>query len=204
MIFSDLPITFKKATESVKDLWPLLLSWGLWCFLHSFLLSERVRKRLERKNFFRRYGRLLFNLFSLLTVLPLVFWTYFSDGPYIFPWPSWAFPIRLGLFLLALYLSWAAFKVYGFWEFLGFKEEKPILKREGILKRLRHPLYTAGFIFLWIRDQTLSWFWTDILLSIYLLIGTRLEEKKLRRIFPEYEKYAKEVPPFWPRLKIKY
>jgi len=161
-----------------------------------------VRKRAEKWPFFRRYGRLIFNAFSFLTVLPLVLWTYLADGAYVFRWPSWAFPIRLGLVVLALYLSLAAFKVYGFWEFLGLKEGQMVLKREGILKRLRHPLYTAAFIFLWVRDQTLAWFWTDLLLSFYLILGTKLEEKKLRRSFPEYESYAKEVPSFWPRLKV--
>lgn len=204
MSFSDPLITFKtyiKPALTLEDLRPLLEAWGLWCFCHSFLLTDWVRKRAEKRPFLRRWGRLLYNLFSSLTLLPLTGWTYLADGPYVFRWPSWTLPLRMLVILVAFYLLFAAFRVYGFWEFLGFKEVSFALKQEGILKRLRHPLYTAGFLLLWVRDQTLAWFWTDLLLSIYLLLGTWLEERKLRRIFPEYEEYAQRVPPFWPRIK---
>lgn len=156
---------------------------------------------MEKRPFFKRWGRLLFNIFSAVTVLPLVWWTYQLDGPLVLKWPFYLWPLRLALFFGALYLMLAAFKVYGLMSFLGLKPEKKELKREGILLRLRHPLYTAGFILLWVRDQSLSWFWVDLLLTAYLLVGTKLEEKKLKLMFPEYERYQKEVPGFWPRLK---
>ena len=177
------------------------MAWATWCFLHSFLLSEAVRQRLERSQAFKRWGRLLFNLFSLVTVLPLILWTYREDGPLVYEWPRWLWPLRGTLIIFALYLFVAALKVYGIFNFLGLKYEPPSLKREGILSRMRHPLYTSGFILLWVRDQEASWFLVDLLLSVYLLVGTRLEERKLRRIFPEYESYQKEVPAFWPRLR---
>ncbi len=190
-----------EALDFLKENKFFLGLWVLWCFGHSLLLTEKIRQNLEKKRFFKRWGRLCFNLFSLITLAPLVFWTYWLNGPLVFKWPLWLWPLRLALFLWAFYLMVSAFKVYGFWSFLGLREESPVLKRSGILSKLRHPLYTAGFILLWIRDQSLAWFWVDLILSLYLFIGTKLEEKKLERIFPEYKDYKREVPGFWPRLK---
>jgi len=137
----------------------------------------------------------------MVTVLPLVILTYLGDGPLVWRWPLWAWPLKILLWGLGLYLFLAAFKIYGFWEFLGLKPPKKGLLRQGILARLRHPLYTGGFLFLWARDQSLCWFWTDVLLTVYLLLGTYLEERKLLREFgEEYARYRREVPPFWPRF----
>jgi len=159
---------------------------------------------LRAHRFFRRWWRLFFNVFSAVTVFPLVVLTYLADGPYVFRWPSWAWPLRLSLLALSLYLFWAAMKVYGFWEFLGLRPERETLVRRGILARLRHPLYTAGLILLWIRDQTACWFCTDVILTLYIFLGTFLEERKLIRRFGEdYLRYRREVPPFWPRLRLR-
>jgi protein-S-isoprenylcysteine O-methyltransferase Ste14 len=131
----------------------------------------------------------------------LVLATYAGDGPFVFRWPWWLWPLKVTLFVLSLYLFYAGFKAYGFLAFLGLRSPPKGLIRKGILSRLRHPLYTGGLLFLWARNQTLYWFWVDLLLSAYLLIGTYWEEKKLISEFGEdYLRYRKEVHPFWPRL----
>ncbi len=182
---------------------PLLLGlWALWCFVHSLLVSEPVQRALKRHPFGKRWWRLIFNIFSAVTVAPLGLYTHLADGPYVFRWPPWAIPLKLLLWGLSFYLFGAGLKAYGFLEFLGLKPPREGLLRHGILARLRHPLYTGGILFLWARDQTLCWFWTDLLLTVYLLLGTYLEERKLLRHFgEEYARYRQEVPPFWPRLR---
>ena len=53
----------------------LTVFWSVWCFLHSLLITPAVTGRIE--NHWGRYFvyyRLAYNLFSLLTLLPL--WLY--------------------------------------------------------------------------------------------------------------------------------
>ncbi len=74
----------------------------------------------------------------------------------------------------------------------------------GLHRCVRHPLYSAGFMILWglLRDPlSLA---MAIWGSLYLVIGTRFEERKLRRLYgAAYDDYSKRVPPSiaWPRPK---
>ncbi|MCY4191985.1 MAG: isoprenylcysteine carboxylmethyltransferase family protein [Rhodospirillaceae bacterium] len=71
------------------------------------------------------------------------------------------------------------------------------LVTHGIHRYVRHPMYAALFLVLWGRafDETalMTAFWS----SLYLVIGTRYEERKLLRIYGEdYARYMQAVPRF--------
>ena len=53
------------------------------------------------------------------------------------------------------------------------------LSSKGILGAIRHPFYAGLFPLIWARDLDISFFIVNIILSIYLIIGTLLEERKL-------------------------
>ena len=77
-------------------------------------------------------------------------------------------------------------------------EDEPLVTG-GLHRWVRHPIYTAAFMILWglVRDPlslaTACWG------SLYLIIGTRLEESKLSRRYGEdYRRYQGRVPAFVP------
>jgi protein-S-isoprenylcysteine O-methyltransferase Ste14 len=77
-------------------------------------------------------------------------------------------------------------------------EDEP-LRVDGLHRYVRHPLYTGGFLILWGRvdgDLELA---TAIWASLYLVIGSRFEERRLLTLYgAEYADYRRRVPAFFP------
>ena len=92
---------------------------------------------------------------------------------------------------------------------LNFGKTKKIntseeIKRNGLLGIMRHPMYLALIIYLWCQTFRVMDILTNTVLTIYVIIGTRLEEKKLVLEFGEtYIKYQQEVPMLIPFTKSK-
>ena len=64
----------------------------------------------------------------------------------------------------------------------------------GILEITRHPWYLAGLLVLWARDVDSVSLVVNIIFSLYLIIGAKIEEKKLVREFGEaYVEYQSPV-----------
>ena len=100
-----------------------------------------------------------------------------------------------------------AFREYNLSSFLGLQsEEEGTLKRNGILRNVRHPIYTGiillvfGFILVNPKITTLV---SSICILLCLAIGIYFEEEKLIKTFGDsYRRYQEEVPMLFPRLKI--
>ena len=67
---------------------------------------------------------------------------------------------------------------------------------------MRHPLYTAGLLFLWLTPgMSLNSLTLYIASSLYILVGAYFEERKLLREFGQaYAEYQKQTPMIIPRL----
>lgn len=190
------------------------LAWLSFGALHSLLARERGQALLARG--FGAGTRLAYNVIAVLHIGAIwAFGFYLGLGAKDFPLPP---IISAGLFLLALaglvllYIAVREFdlaRFSGFWQLLnrvppGAEGEHEPLVTGGLHRYVRHPLYTAGFMILWgVVDDPRS-LATALYGSLYLLIGTYFEERKLRRIYGRaYEDYSRRVPPFipWPRPK---
>jgi protein-S-isoprenylcysteine O-methyltransferase Ste14 len=97
------------------------------------------------------------------------------------------------------------FKQYSLQSFLGFKKDEQEFKTDGILKRVRHSLYsgtiliTIGFFLFYPTVSTLI---SVACIFVYLPIGMHLEERKLIKKYGErYLAYKKEVPALFPKIK---
>ena len=78
------------------------------------------------------------------------------------------------------------------------------LQRQFLNRWVRHPLYTAAFFLLWGGATSTLGLWTAIWGTIYLIIGTLFEERKLVRIYGnDYRIYQREVPRYFPALILK-
>jgi protein-S-isoprenylcysteine O-methyltransferase Ste14 len=108
---------------------------------------------------------------------------------------------------------WAFFFDYDFLSFFGirqaldFRKTKNInppdkIKKTGLLGIIRHPMYTALIIYLWCQTLRLTDIVVNAVLTIYIIIGTYLEEKKLVLEFGDtYIRYQHEVPMLIPLIK---
>jgi protein-S-isoprenylcysteine O-methyltransferase Ste14 len=71
----------------------------------------------------------------------------------------------------------------------------------GLYRHIRHPLYLGFFLALWATPtMSIAHLVFALLCSGYILVGTWLEERDLRRMHPEYDSYARAVPRYFPRL----
>jgi len=76
------------------------------------------------------------------------------------------------------------------------------IKRDGLLGIVRHPMYLAVIILLWCNTFTASEIVVNTVLTLYIIIGTRLEERKLVLEFGDlYIRYQQEVPMLIPFVK---
>ncbi len=83
-------------------------------------------------------------------------------------------------------------------------EDEP-LRTAGLNGYLRHPLYSAGFLILWGRAVDPMGLATAIWASAYLVIGARLEERRLVALYGDaYVRYRAAVPAFIPRISRRH
>ena len=189
----------------------LALLWTLWCTLHSLMVSRTVVAFLTRKfGDHYRYYRVFYNLVSVLTLLPVLVYSGSMKGDPFFTWSGAWRPVQLLLAMGAVALFYSGSRHYDMAQFLGIRQiaehewgkgltEKGGLDTSGILGVVRHPWYTGGILILWARPLDRAVLVTNAVLTVYLVVGTILEERKLVAVFgDEYREYQRRVPMFIP------
>ena len=198
----------------------LILSsiWAGYCFLHSFLISVRFTNYLTRvlKNYYSFY-RLFYVLISLVLLVWVINYTAPLDTTIIITYvPPWSI-IRqvtmwgsLLMFFWAFFFNYDSLSFFGIRQILNFKKLKTTnpseeIKKNGLLAVTRHPMYLALIIYLWCQTFRMADIVVNLILTIYVIIGTVLEEKKLVLEFGDaYRKYQREVPMLVPFTKRKF
>jgi len=179
------------------------LAWASFGLLHSVLAADSVKERLA----LGRYHRLIYNGFALLH-LGIVWWlgrVWLAAAPALGLPPVLA-TIGDAATLLGLVIIAVALTGYDRGRFLGTTQIRSPgdapdedLKTGGLLRYVRHPLYSGLFLVLWGHAQTEFALATAIWGSIYLLIGAKYEERRLAdRYGDSYVAYQKRVPAFIP------
>jgi protein-S-isoprenylcysteine O-methyltransferase Ste14 len=191
------------------------LLWGVYVSLHSFLISVRFTNLMNRllKNYYAFY-RLFYVLISLILLIPLINYTSGVDDKVIVTYDLPISIIRyvlisgsLLMFFWAFFFDYDSLSFFGIRQILNFGKEKKInstegIKRNGLLGIMRHPMYLALIIYLWCQTFRVMDIVINAVLTIYVIIGTILEEKKLVSEFGEaYTRYQKEVPMLIPFTK---
>ncbi len=191
----------------------LAILWAAYCAVHSTLISIPVTNWFKTVLAARyRFYRLLFNSFSIITLVPLLMYSNSARFPSkpLFAWTGqWGIPryILIGLGV-ALFVTGA--RHYSLLQFLGIgqlREESAggamtssgNFDDSGVLGLVRHPWYLAVFILIWAGDLTPAAITVNLVLSAYLIVGTLLEERKLVIEFgEEYRDYQERVSMFIP------
>ncbi len=179
--------------------------WIVYFFIHSFLATNVVKLYVEKQipGLFAYY-RISYNLIAIAGLIPLIYGSIFLPDPLLFA-STWLVLLGICLLLIGLVFLYLAFKTFDGAEFLGLKKEmKPELVFSGMYQYVRHPLYFATIIlilglFLLVPTQKML---LVLLISYgYILIGYRLEERKVVEVFGDkYLDYQKRVKAIIPRV----
>lgn len=191
------------------------LAVAAYFILHSLLAADSVKQFFFKKLISERWYRLVFNFLSVLLLLPLAYFFFVLEKQILIE-NDWVM-VPGGLLTLAG-LVWLlrAMRGYDMGEFLGTYQlengkqpEHTLLNIKGLNAQVRHPLYfgtllvICGVFFLVPNDAALV---IALVSTLYLVVGSKLEEQKLEQQFGEaYRSYQRDVPmliPFrWKRRR---
>lgn len=188
----------------------LALGWGLFCVIHSALITNKaVRFFSARLGGKAGYYRLLYNVIAAILLVPLVWYEHTLQGG-MTPWfPDW-WPLRLLFLLIATVFFITGGRQYDALSFLGIAQIRSgrtartlssgsDLVTTGVLAWVRHPWYTGVFFLLAARPLTPVSLTSNLVLFVYLIIGTMLEERRVVGEFGDaYRDYQARVPMFIP------
>ena len=195
----------------------ITLMWSGYCSLHSYLISIRFTNLMTRilKDYYAFY-RFSYVLISIILLVPLINFTAELDNEviiiYTLPLSIVRYVLISGsllMFFWAFFFNYNSLSFFGICQILNFGKKKKLnqsgeVKKKGLLGIIRHPMYFALIIYLWCQTFTVSAIVVNIVLTIYIIIGTMLEEKKLVLEFSDtYVKYQQEVPMLIPFIKMK-
>lgn len=192
----------------------LLLSLAvlIWGVVHSLTASlgakDWARRRLGDVGM--RFYRIAYNLFSVISFAPILWlMAVLPDRPlYRIPTP-WLYLSLAGQFaaviiLLAGVLHTDTLSFVGLRQLFTEKERSSQLVTRGLYRWVRHPLYTAGLLFVWLSPvMSLNSLVVAIAATVYIAVGAMFEERKLEREFgAAYVQYKAATPMLIPGLKF--
>lgn len=189
--------------------------WAAYCYVHSFLISTSFTKaaaRLLKKSF--AFYRLFYIIFSIVLLIMLINYSSRFEGAiivtYTFPWSIIRYVFMYGsllLFFWAFFFNYDSLSFFGIRQILNYNKAATVnpseaIKKNGLLGVIRHPMYLALIIYLWTQTFRLIDILVNVELTVYVIIGTLLEERKLLLEFgAAYVKYQQEVPMLIPFTK---
>jgi methanethiol S-methyltransferase len=184
--------------------------WAAYCSLHSFLISIRFTKLTARllESYYAFY-RLFYVALSIVLLVSLIKYTVQADNTAPITYPTPLNVLRYVLitgsliaFRWAFLFNYDCLSFFGIRQILTFRQpDKPSKEtsKKGLLGIVRHPMYLALIVYLWCQIFSLMDLVVTALLTIYVIIGTFLEEKKLVLEFGDsYVRYKQEVPMLIP------
>jgi protein-S-isoprenylcysteine O-methyltransferase Ste14 len=196
----------------------LALAWTAYCTLHSAMISETATGFLKRRlgDSFRFY-RLFFNAVATLTLIPVLWYSHSLGQEVIFRWQGAWLVLRYLLLACGVLLVVAGGRHYSLGQFFGISQLRGAsagglatgggLDSSGVLGLVRHPWYTAVVLLLWAGDLDAATLVGNGVLTLYIVVGTLLEERKLVHEFGDtYRSYQARVSMFvplkWTRSRI--
>ncbi len=192
--------------------------WGGYFLLHSLLASLTVKRWVAGRwpDLMPLY-RLFFNAAATVLLIPPLWLTFHLRGPFLWQWTGGEWWLANGLAIAAVLAVFWSLRYYDSGEFLGTRQwrrkERSVEDQErfhvsDLHRFVRHPWYSLSLVMVWTRDMDLSFLVSACLISLYFVLGSRLEERKLITYHGEtYRRYRKQVPGLiplpWRHLSIE-
>lgn len=187
--------------------WPLLAGWVFYALLHSALAGHGLKALVARRwPRFAPWYRLAYNAFATLTLLPLPWLMLARPGAPLWAWQGgWAWIANI-LALAAAAGALASSRAYAMNDFLGLGPLRgaPVADHDAfrlspLHRFVRHPWYACGLVIVWTRDMNAAMLVSALAITLYLVLGSRLEERKLIATHGEiYRRYLARVPGLVP------
>lgn len=187
----------------------LLISWLLYFIVHSVTASLTVKHLVQRQypRLFPAY-RLIFNFLALvLLIIPLGL-TQLWHGPLLWQWTGVGSMLTNAIALVAISLFIWSLRFYDSSEFIGTRqwrekrlalEDQETLTISPLHRFVRHPWYSMALALIWTRDMDLAFSISATCMTLYFVIGSQLEERKLIVIHGDsYRRYKGQVPGLMP------
>ncbi len=191
----------------------LAVLWSGWCLLHSVLASLRVRTYVrDRFPDKSRYFRLAYNLVAVITLLPVLAYSFSLHGPVFLQWQGPWVVLQAFMIIGGLILFIAPLKNYDMSRFMGWRQitdgeqhssltDGTTLDTSGVLGYIRHPWYSGAILLIWARDLDMPTLIVNTIITAYFFIGARFEERKLvYELGDEYRRYQQTAGMFLPRI----
>ena len=195
--------------SSGQHLTVLAITWIVYAALHSLLASRTSKDWCLRHypDYFPAY-RLSYNILATVLLAPPLWLIWSYEGKVLWQWPGLLGWIMDAAAIAAIAgFAWTI-KAYDNAEFLGLSQlrDKPAavddqapMRLSTVHRFVRHPWYFFGLTIIWSREMHAALLMSAVILTVYLVIGSRLEEKKLvTRFGQQYERYRKRVPGLIP------
>ena len=184
---------------------PLAVGWVLYAVVHSLMASIACKQWIQRRwpDFFASY-RLFYNVWAVILLLPLAVLSLRTPGPQLWAWSGPTAWLMNGLAGLALFSFLRTGGGYDLMTFLGLRPERTVGAPRLVISTwhrfVRHPWYSLGLVLIWTRDMSAATFVSAEAITLYFVIGSRWEERKLVAEFGErYREYQRKVPRLFPR-----
>ncbi len=195
-----------------------------WGALHSLMVSKLVTDWFSGMlGSFYSYYRLLFNSVAGLSFIAVIAYSWSVQQPPFFAWEGYYRIAQVALIAAALLLFYLGARGYSMAHFMGIaqlhEQSQPrkgaqvlsssgSFERKGISAFIRHPWYLGTILILWPRPLDWTALVVNTILTLYVILGTFLEERKLIKQFgASYRAYQQEVsmllPLKWMQSRLK-
>ena len=191
----------------------LILAVLVWGVVHSLTAS------LGLKNWIRqtlgdtglRFYRLAYNLFSFISFLPILWLMAVLPDRALYQIPvPWVYLSITGQLVAVILLVVGVLQTDTL-SFVGLRQlfegnERPSkMVSNGLYRWVRHPLYTAGLLFIWLTPiMSVNSLIVIISATIYIIVGALFEERKLEREYGSaYVEYKAVTPMLIPGMLFR-
>ena len=185
----------------------LVVSWVLFGVFHSLFAAPSIKQRAERmmgKHF--KWYRPLYSIMAFIQTAAILYyqfsiksiklWEPETEDLFLFGLTG-----LLGLVVMGILIRKYFYNLSGV-QALYKKTPLPVLETKGMHEYVRHPLYAGTLLFAWsafFLFPVLSHLLTCAIITIYTIVGIKLEERKLKTLFGhQYSSYKNHVPMIIP------
>jgi protein-S-isoprenylcysteine O-methyltransferase Ste14 len=149
---------------------------------------------------------LAYNGIALLAALPLMWLMRAVPGAELWAWNGALAWLANGLAVAALFGAMQSSKAYAMNDFLGLGVlggdkaiERDVFRLSTPHRFVRHPWYSFGLVIVWTRDMNAAMLVSALAITLYFIVGSWLEERKLIAIHGDtYRRYRERVPGLLP------
>lgn len=189
----------------------ITLAFAGFAVAHSLAAGVAPRQRLKGAlddRLVEGWYRLAYNLFSVVTLLPVLALLVLLPDRVLYSVQGAARWLMRAAQFVGLLGFAGALLVTDVGRFTGLKQAAAYLRGDplplpelelvirGMYRFTRHPLYFFSLLALWSAPvMTVNTLWFNIAATLYFMVGSRVEEERLVRIYgEEYRTYRRDVP----------